>query len=96
MRHDDAAAFRARLLALGLHDRGEPREPAAGLAVGERLLAHQVEIVEQHEGDVRAVGRLRPARAPARQQRERRGKGGEEGAAVQHFCVLTRSPITRV
>ena len=62
MRHDHGAALGARPLALGLHDGGEAREPAARLAVRERLLAHQVEIVEQHERHVRGVRRLRPGR----------------------------------
>ena len=97
MRHDHAAALRARLLALGLDDRGEARKAAARLAVRERLLAHQVEVVEQHEGDVRAVRRLRPGRAPARQQRERGGEGGEEGAAIEHVRAFSlAAPLTCV
>jgi hypothetical protein len=96
MRHDHGAAFRAGLRPFGLHDGCEARKSAARLAVRKRLLAHQVEIVEQHERHVRAMRRLRPPRAPTRQQSEGRGEGSEKRPAVQHVLGLTRTPLTCV
>jgi len=77
MRHDHMATFRRSFCALRLDHGGKPREPAAPAPVGKCLLAHDVEVVEQHEGDLRAVGRLRP-RGPPCQQRQGRGERGEK------------------
>ena len=60
MRHDHVAALAGGLRALRLDDRGKARKAAALAPVGKRLLAHDVEVVEQHEGDAGAVRRLRP------------------------------------
>jgi hypothetical protein len=93
VRDDDVAPFGGRLRPLGLDDRCQAGESAAALPVGEGLLAHQIEVVEQHERDGRRVRRLRPGRAPA-DERERRGERGEKRAAGQHvFDVLTCRPL---
>ena len=57
--------------ALRLHHRGEPREPAAALTVRPRLVAHQVDVVGQDEGDKRGIGICRRGRPDG-------DKGGEQ------------------
>ncbi len=52
MGEDDVAA----LGALGLHHRSEPREAAAALPVRHHLVAHQIDVVDQDEGDARGLG----------------------------------------
>ena len=78
MRHDHVTARGARLLAFGLHHGGKAGEAAADLAIRHRLLAHQVEIVEQHERDAGRVRRLRAGRAPCGDQRKRGRERSQE------------------
>ena len=76
MREDHVAAVGFCLGALGLHDRGEPREAAAPLAVRHRLVAHDVDVVDQDEGH---LGRLRGRRVGG----EQRGKDQDGGEAAE-------------
>ena len=80
VRHDDVASFARGPGALGLHDRRQTGKSAAALAVGERLLAHQVEIVEQDERDVSRYASPAPRRGASRRARAwrpmRRGRSG--------------------
>ena len=71
----------ARLGALGLDHGGKPGKAAALLAVGQQLLAHQVDVVDQDEGDAGVCAVAAPgeqaatarARTAARRRRLRRG-----------------------
>ena len=71
VRDDHMASFARRFGALRLDDCGKARETAALASIGKRLLAHDVEVVEQHERNACAVRRLRPGRAPRGDQRQR-------------------------
>src|SRR5262249_9152225 len=52
VREHDMTALRA----LGLHNRGEPRESSAPLTVRHRDVAHQIDVVGQDESDLDRVG----------------------------------------
>ena len=76
MREDHVAALGLGLGALGLDDGGEPREAAAPLPVRHRLVAHDVDVVDQDE---RHLGGLRRRRIGG----EQRGQNQEGGEAAE-------------
>ena len=81
-------------------------KPPRALAVGKRLLAHQVEIVEQDERDVRRVRPPAPRRGASRRARAwRRMRRGRSGGSAWFWCshlppltmriIGTATPISR-
>ena len=83
MGEDHAAAGGSGARALRLHHGGEPREAAAALAVWHRHVAHQVDVVDQDEGDLRRGGRrLRSGKAHAAHRNEQ--QAGGDAAGDQH------------
>ena len=83
MREDHVAAIGLGLGALGLHDRREPREAAAAPPVRHRLVAHDVDVVDQDEGDLglRHRGR-RLLLGDGGADRQQRGQDQEDGKAA--------------
>ena len=82
MGEDHAAAGGSSPRALGLHHGGEPREAAAALAVGHLHVAHQVDVVDQHEGHLRGGRRRRSGKAHAAHRNEE--EAGGDAAGDQH------------
>ena len=68
--------------ALGLDHGGEPRKAAAPLAVGHHLVGHQIDVIDQDEGDARRlrgrpIRRARWRRRPRTAASRRRRRGME-------------------
>jgi hypothetical protein len=81
MGEDDVAAASARLGALGLHHGGKPREAAAAPAIGRHLIVHQIDVIDQDEGDARGLGE------GCSNKEHREGGDGEQATGEDHDGV---------
>src|SRR5262245_21232265 len=100
MGEDHVAAIGFGLGTLGLHDRGKPREAAAAPPVRHRLVAHQVDVVDQDERDLglrhrgRRAGLLGDGAAAGEQrnQDQEGGKAAGQGHGGLFRCGWTHDP----
>jgi hypothetical protein len=88
VREDDVAAFGA----LGLDHGGEAGETAAALAVGHQLVRHEIDVVDQNEGDARrCCGRLGSGDADRGERDQQEAGGNAAGDEVHGALCHVRS-----